>query len=506
MTEESSTENSSVVSITGVIDKPSQKHESAENQVEVADIKKSQNEVSQVRVGENDVMKQETNGFHKNETEINIRPTPSPSEVNQVVDGQPSTVTTATRRSQRARKPKKLGDDEEILPIIPQRKASTATKEKKEKKNDNKSNDMEVEEAASETKEDKEKDSDDSEKDEEEKESDDEGSSEEGEEDPNLYCICQQRDDGRPMIQCDGCNEWYHAKCLKLTKKQLDSFKNKKFICHVCLKEAEGKDQGADKSQAIKKVSVNGNRKEGATKSDKQIERAKTKKSNRKTPTSRRQTSTDAEYEVEEDNKDMKVEGGSKQSKTKSKDVFDYSSSASSSSSSSEDSSEDEDRAQKKARTVGSVFFPEAYKKKESKTLLTSSGGIPKVVPTSMTAAPKPQPVAIDKASIKARRDLKASRENEENNKRRKLASPTLPTLVTTSDKVIRDKIVSSLVNALKMPSSVTGDLQLLYPSYFLFFHFHSFWFFWFLSFRATPKEFPNTDINFELRLSITSC
>jgi hypothetical protein len=28
------------------------------------------------------------------------------------------------------------------------------------------------------------------------------------EEDDNLYCICLERDDGRPLIQCEGCQNW----------------------------------------------------------------------------------------------------------------------------------------------------------------------------------------------------------------------------------------------------------------------------------------------------------
>ena len=28
------------------------------------------------------------------------------------------------------------------------------------------------------------------------------------EQDENLYCICLERDDGRPLIQCEGCQNW----------------------------------------------------------------------------------------------------------------------------------------------------------------------------------------------------------------------------------------------------------------------------------------------------------
>ncbi|KAI9592062.1 hypothetical protein BDF19DRAFT_241391 [Syncephalis fuscata] len=37
-------------------------------------------------------------------------------------------------------------------------------------------------------------------------------------EDDKLYCLCRKPDDGTVMISCDGCSEWYHAKCVGLTK------------------------------------------------------------------------------------------------------------------------------------------------------------------------------------------------------------------------------------------------------------------------------------------------
>lgn len=35
------------------------------------------------------------------------------------------------------------------------------------------------------------------------------GMVEEQEEDDNLYCICLKKDDGRPLIQCEGCQNWW---------------------------------------------------------------------------------------------------------------------------------------------------------------------------------------------------------------------------------------------------------------------------------------------------------
>eukprot|EP01084_Bolivina_argentea_P263828 446700_1 len=47
-----------------------------------------------------------------------------------------------------------------------------------------------------------------------------------------LYCICRGPDDGRLMIQCDGCDEWFHYDCVELTIRQAQ--KIKKFYCPTC--------------------------------------------------------------------------------------------------------------------------------------------------------------------------------------------------------------------------------------------------------------------------------
>ena len=33
---------------------------------------------------------------------------------------------------------------------------------------------------------------------------------------PQKYCWCRGIDDGRPMVQCDGCDEWFHSACMGL--------------------------------------------------------------------------------------------------------------------------------------------------------------------------------------------------------------------------------------------------------------------------------------------------
>ena len=51
-------------------------------------------------------------------------------------------------------------------------------------------------------------------------EDDDMESGSESEDDPNkLWCICQQPHNNRFMICCDSCLDWFHGKCVGITKK-----------------------------------------------------------------------------------------------------------------------------------------------------------------------------------------------------------------------------------------------------------------------------------------------
>ncbi|KAJ3414008.1 hypothetical protein HDV05_007215 [Chytridiales sp. JEL 0842] len=45
------------------------------------------------------------------------------------------------------------------------------------------------------------------------------------------YCICRAPDGGL-MLECDVCHEWYHATCLKMSKKDVEATSN--FICPIC--------------------------------------------------------------------------------------------------------------------------------------------------------------------------------------------------------------------------------------------------------------------------------
>jgi len=40
---------------------------------------------------------------------------------------------------------------------------------------------------------------------------------EDGEDLDTVYCLCRKPHQGRFMIQCDGCDEWYHGSCVNLT-------------------------------------------------------------------------------------------------------------------------------------------------------------------------------------------------------------------------------------------------------------------------------------------------
>lgn len=57
-------------------------------------------------------------------------------------------------------------------------------------------------------------------------------SSEEESDDGKTWCICNGPDDGRKMINCDGCENWFHLKCLKIPDHVGDLIKD--FYCPAC--------------------------------------------------------------------------------------------------------------------------------------------------------------------------------------------------------------------------------------------------------------------------------
>lgn len=49
-----------------------------------------------------------------------------------------------------------------------------------------------------------------------------------------LYCVCRQTDDGRVMVQCEGCKEWFHPECVKEANEALQRGEDAEFECPRC--------------------------------------------------------------------------------------------------------------------------------------------------------------------------------------------------------------------------------------------------------------------------------
>lgn len=70
-----------------------------------------------------------------------------------------------------------------------------------------------------------------------EEEEDDEEDGDEDEDDPNkLWCICNTPHNNRFMICCDLCEEWYHGKCVNVTKAMGQNMEQegREWICLYC--------------------------------------------------------------------------------------------------------------------------------------------------------------------------------------------------------------------------------------------------------------------------------
>ncbi|KAH0363795.1 hypothetical protein KCU65_g7137, partial [Aureobasidium melanogenum] len=50
--------------------------------------------------------------------------------------------------------------------------------------------------------------------------------------DTDLYCICRKPDTGTFMIGCDGCDDWFHGKCVNISEKWKTLID--KYICPFC--------------------------------------------------------------------------------------------------------------------------------------------------------------------------------------------------------------------------------------------------------------------------------
>ena len=53
----------------------------------------------------------------------------------------------------------------------------------------------------------------------------------------NVYCYCRQIDDGRRMVRCDGCEDWFHVNCAKISPHRLRQIKSSLWFCKSCYKD-----------------------------------------------------------------------------------------------------------------------------------------------------------------------------------------------------------------------------------------------------------------------------
>ena len=45
-----------------------------------------------------------------------------------------------------------------------------------------------------------------------------------------IFCICRLPDDGKLMVQCSKCTQWYHQRCIQIPHRYL----KKNFYCKYC--------------------------------------------------------------------------------------------------------------------------------------------------------------------------------------------------------------------------------------------------------------------------------
>ena len=48
----------------------------------------------------------------------------------------------------------------------------------------------------------------------------------------DVWCMCRQGENGKFMIQCDSCDEWYHGECVKVTPELAKTFTE--YYCPRC--------------------------------------------------------------------------------------------------------------------------------------------------------------------------------------------------------------------------------------------------------------------------------
>ncbi|WFD41481.1 Transcription factor bye1 [Malassezia psittaci] len=65
--------------------------------------------------------------------------------------------------------------------------------------------------------------------------------------DDEEYCICRGGNDGSPMICCSTCGEWYHFRCIGLTKKAAEKIDD--YMCQSCIDKNEKDEQRVQQQQ-----------------------------------------------------------------------------------------------------------------------------------------------------------------------------------------------------------------------------------------------------------------
>lgn len=55
---------------------------------------------------------------------------------------------------------------------------------------------------------------------------------EDDEDNQQLYCICRKPDNGKVMIACDECDEWFHVECIGISKDKAQTIQ--KYVCAEC--------------------------------------------------------------------------------------------------------------------------------------------------------------------------------------------------------------------------------------------------------------------------------